>query len=86
MAGWSIRLQEIVRPIQYCRRQLQTTVVRARMRAQEWKQDKGGGAMLVEFKVWGSDEWYGKAVPMLEEAGLWRSTTSSGPIRTQTGN
>jgi hypothetical protein len=26
--------------------------------------------MLLEFKVWGSDEWYGKAVPMLEDAGF----------------
>jgi hypothetical protein len=26
--------------------------------------------MLLEFKVWGSREWYEQAVPMLEEAGL----------------
>lgn len=26
--------------------------------------------MLLEFKVWGSREWYEQAIPMLEEAGL----------------
>ena len=26
--------------------------------------------MLLEFKVWGSTEWYERAVPMLEDFGL----------------
>lgn len=26
--------------------------------------------MLLEFKIWGSREWYKQAIPLLEEAGL----------------
>lgn len=43
--------------------------------------------MLLEFKVWGSKEWYEQAIPMLEELGLqevpdlgWSDPDSDGEL------